>query len=602
VALIFISYRRADAGKTAWRLFDWLERQFGAEGVFFDREGIEPGEAFPQVLEQQLNECQVLIALIGPRWLDIADDQGKPRLWAAHDYVAHEVATALKRGIRVVPVLVDGATMPAADQLPPALAAFADNQALAIDDAHFATDFERLVDALEGRPRGWRERERDRARRFGRYLQRTSLVVPVLVPLVFLAAWVDLFNLFGIDTQVASYTLLLSDQSTPVYREERVVVVALDQATEQQLGRSYDGDPAEASRWRADHARLIDRLSAAGAATIALDFYFERQTEADPILADAVRRAAAHGTRVVFGARSVKDGHPVLVPALAAASRPWGVLCIGRKNGYLFTTPLARTQRPPAPAAPGDCEPAELPAFALAAAFDARPADVCATDRRITLVTGGADPGAVAPLRHLPFAELQRMRTTPARCPALDQGDHVATSLMVLSPTAYWRQPPGGYSYGQMLGPPGGGALPDLRGKTVLVGVTVDAPGDIHTERHGPVAKERYGVELQADAVRNLLSGFSLQPVTMPVQFGLILALALLGAITRFATARWRPALRFALALAMTTAYLAAGVVLSSSGILLNPMYDVVAFVMAFRILGRLEARADGAMVTGANR
>jgi CHASE2 domain-containing sensor protein len=595
VALIFVSYRRADAGKTAWRLFDWLERQFGAEGVFFDREGIEPGEAFPQVLEQQLNECQVLIALIGLRWLSIADDQGNLRLRAAHDYVAHEVATALRRGIRVVPVLVDGATMPAADQLPPALAAFADKQALAIDDAHFATDFERLVDAVEGRPRGWRERERDRARRLVRHIKRTSFVVPVLVPVVFFAAWVGLFNLIGIDTQIASYTMLLSDQSTPVAQEGGVVVVGLDQATEQQLGRTYDGAP----EWRADHARLIDRLSSAGAAAVALDFFFERETPFDGALAEAVKRAAGRGTRVVFGVREVEGGQPHLAPAFSAAGSRWGLLCLGHKHGYLFTTPLARSLASDVSTSTTGCNRADLPALAVAASFDGTPADVCSAPRSLTIVSAPGN-GTSQQISHLPVSEIERIRTTPAGCPALNREDLVATNLMVLSPVEYWRRRPQRYAYGELHSPPSGFSFPDLRGKTVVVGVTTEAARDVHVVQRGLVREERFGLELQADAVRNLLSGFSLQPVSMAVQFALIVCLALLGAVMRFATARWGPAPKIALPLASMLAYFGLSVVLSSKGILLNPLYDIVAFGLAYRILGWLEARADAAVVTGA--
>ena len=96
-----------------------------------------PGDKFPQVLEHRLAESEVLIAVIGPRWLTIADDQGRPRLWAEQDYVAYEVSSALSRTTRVIPVLVDGARMPAREELPPALSALADNQALPLDDAHF---------------------------------------------------------------------------------------------------------------------------------------------------------------------------------------------------------------------------------------------------------------------------------------------------------------------------------------------------------------------------------------------------------------------------------------------------------------------------------
>ncbi|MGB0126237.1 MAG: CHASE2 domain-containing protein, partial [Rhodocyclaceae bacterium] len=245
-----------------------------------------------------------------------------------------------------------------------------------------------------------------------------------------------------------------------------------------------------------------------------------------------------------------------------------------------------------------DCGRADLPALALTASFDGSPADVCAAQQRVTLVAAGKERTAPQ-LLHLPFSELQRMRSTPTGCPAMQRDDLVATNLMVLSPQDYWRNPPQRYSYAGLHSPPTGSSLPDLRGRFVLIGVTTQAARDIHVVQRGFAREERFGVELQADALRNLLSGFTLRPVPMGVQSMLIVALALLGAFTRFAVSRWRRAPRIGIVLALICAYLAFSVVLSSIGILLKPMYDIVAFGLAYRILGWLETRADAAMVTG---
>ncbi len=587
--MIFISYRRDDAGKTAWRLFDWLERQFGAPRVFFDRESIDPGAKFPQVLAQRLAEAEMLIALIGPRWLSIADAQGQLRLWAAQDYVAHEVATALERNIRVIPVLTDGARMPSREQLPPRLAALADCQGLTIDDAHFREDFDRLVDVIKQRPRRWGERESDRALRLVRYVKRTAVVVPLLVPLVFFAAWLRLFSLWGIDTQIASYTLWLSERLSPVAKEQRAVIVALDEQTERALGRTYDG----AALWRGDHARLIERLSGAGAAVIAFDFFFERNTEFDAALREAVKLAGERGTRVVFGVRAVDQGVPRLAPALLNVGAQWGVLCIGHKRGYLFTAPLARAlaQADGAPQAT-DCRRADSPALALTAVFDAGPGDVCAAQRTMTLAS------ASKRISHLPFSEMQRMRSTPAHCPALARDDEVATSLLVLSPLAYWRRQPQRYSYAELLD--AGRPLPQgLTGKTLIVGVTTAAARDVHIVERGLWREERFGVELHADALRNLLSGLTVRTLQPSAQFALMLGFALLGAGARFLSLHASCVSRVAMVVALLLAYLALCVVLSSLGILLNAMYDIVSFALAYRVLGWLERRADSVIVAG---
>ena len=108
---IFISYRRQDAAGNAGRLYDRLARHFGAERVFMDVEGIEPGLDFVEALEGAVASCEVLIVVIGAGWL-ATDNAGKRRLDDPKDFVRIETAAALARHIRVVPVLVDGAVMP----------------------------------------------------------------------------------------------------------------------------------------------------------------------------------------------------------------------------------------------------------------------------------------------------------------------------------------------------------------------------------------------------------------------------------------------------------------------------------------------------------
>jgi CHASE2 domain-containing sensor protein len=590
MARIFISYRRDDTGKTVWRLFDWLERQFGAADVFFDREVIGPGDKFPQILEHRLAESEVLIAVIGPRWLTIADDQGRPRLWAERDYVAYEVSSALSRTTRIIPVLVDSARMPAREELPPALSALADNQALSLDDAHFRTDFEKLVDAIKGRPRGYIEREGDRALRLARYVKRTSIMVPLIVLVVFFAAWVRLFSLWGMDTQIASYSLWMGKGLMPVASEDRVVVAALDEETERTLARPYDASPF----WRGQHARLIDRLSDEGVRSIVFDFYFERETESDAVLAQAATRARERGTRVVFGVRGLDADSPRLAPALLKAGVEWGILCIGHKRGYLFTAPLARArQRDDQPQARvEDCdEGADNPALAMVAVFDGKPADVCSAARQITLVSPNSR------VDHIPFSEMERLRSTPARCAAFEREDRVATRLLVLSPPEFWRREPHRYSYAHLLGPDSAPESLELKGKTVIVGVTTvtsTAARDIHIIERGLWREERFGVELQADALRNLLSGFTVRPLQPLVQFVIMLITAVLGAVVSFLTADKSRRLTLAVLAGVVMVYFGISLLLlSRTGILLNLMYDIVAFVLAYRILGWIEKRAE---------
>ncbi|HEY3477235.1 MAG TPA: toll/interleukin-1 receptor domain-containing protein, partial [Anaerolineales bacterium] len=111
---IFLSYRRLDSEGYAGRLFDRLSAHFGKRNLFMDVVAIDAGVDFAQELEEAVQKCDVLLALIGPQWLTVKDAQGKPRLEDPGDYVRLEIATALARDIRVIPVLLQGTSMPGA--------------------------------------------------------------------------------------------------------------------------------------------------------------------------------------------------------------------------------------------------------------------------------------------------------------------------------------------------------------------------------------------------------------------------------------------------------------------------------------------------------
>ena len=142
---IFISYRRADDQAAAGRLYDRLLQHFDHEQLFMDVEAIEPGVDFVKSLDEQVAACIAFIAVIGPRWLDVRNHDGNPRLDDPTDYVRVEMKSALKRDIRVIPVLVDGASMPRPSDLPPSLQAFARRNAMEIAHHRFAADCDDLA-------------------------------------------------------------------------------------------------------------------------------------------------------------------------------------------------------------------------------------------------------------------------------------------------------------------------------------------------------------------------------------------------------------------------------------------------------------------------
>ena len=96
-----------------------------------------------------MGSCHVLLALIGNRWLTVTDQEGRRRLDDPSDFVRLEIEAALARGIRIIPILVDGIRMPRADQLPGSLAGLARRQGLKLSQDHFGGDFQRLLPALQ---------------------------------------------------------------------------------------------------------------------------------------------------------------------------------------------------------------------------------------------------------------------------------------------------------------------------------------------------------------------------------------------------------------------------------------------------------------------
>ncbi len=146
---IFISYRRDDSAGYAGRLYDRLTDHFSEGQLFMDIDTIEPGLDFVEVIEEAVGLCDVLIVLIGKQWLTITDAIGRRRLDNPEDFVRLEIAAALDRNIRVIPVLVRGAAMPSSEDLPTALRRLARRHALELSDTRFHYDVDQLVEVLE---------------------------------------------------------------------------------------------------------------------------------------------------------------------------------------------------------------------------------------------------------------------------------------------------------------------------------------------------------------------------------------------------------------------------------------------------------------------
>jgi CHASE2 domain-containing sensor protein len=582
VPTVFISYRRDDASANAGRLFDWLTRQFGRGHVFLDTDKIAPGDEFPRALEERLAASDVLLAVIGSKWLAITDERGR-RLDQPDDYVRREIASALARGTRVIPVLVGGARVPRAEELPGPLQPLAARDAATIDDAKFERDFDLLVDAILNRPRGFARRQLDRLQRMLYVAKATSVVAPTLAIAAVLAVWMQALDFFNLHTKTASYLLWVAEAVSGAVAEAPVLIAAIDEATEKKLGRPF-GPSAE---WRRNHARVIDRAAAAGATAVVFDLFFESGTAADVELAEAARRARVdpRRTRVVFGARTAQDGRPVLVPELHDAG-DWGTVCISRRVGYTFAAPLAVMRGNDTAAlgrrVAGDLVSADTPALALAAVYAGRLQEIDVSRRQVRL----EGPQRAEPPR---YSTVERIRSSADDCKTLGPDDEVATLLIRLSPPGYWRDPARRVSYAEMVDP---AAVPveRLRGRIVLIGATLGGR-DIHNVVRGFSYAEVYGVELHADAIANLATGRVVEMPTVDLQALIMLFMIVAGAAASFLTATLSRGRRNAILAGAVATYGLVAVVMAAQNFLLNVLYDLGAFFAAYALLRRLQSR-----------
>jgi hypothetical protein len=184
---IFISYRRGETSAYAGRLYDRLAAEFGEANVFIDLNAIDPGADFVARIEEAVGSADALIVVIGPDWADAADDEGRRRLDDPQDFVRREVLGAIDRDVLVVPVLVRGAAMPVGERLPDPLRALGRRNALALTDAGWQRDVERLVATLRARlPEAARHRARGttRRRRFAALAAGAALLCGALVAVV----------------------------------------------------------------------------------------------------------------------------------------------------------------------------------------------------------------------------------------------------------------------------------------------------------------------------------------------------------------------------------------------------------------------------------
>ncbi len=147
---IFISYRRKDSGDVTGRIYDRLCESFDEEQIFKDVDSIPIGVDFKKYIDEQVGQCAILLAIIGPYWTSVTDEDGNIRIKSSSDFVRTEIESALRRNIPVVPILVRNASMPKEDQLPETLKPLLFKNGTKVRaDPDFHNDMDRLIHGLK---------------------------------------------------------------------------------------------------------------------------------------------------------------------------------------------------------------------------------------------------------------------------------------------------------------------------------------------------------------------------------------------------------------------------------------------------------------------
>lgn len=145
---IFMSYRRQDSEWVSLSLYKSLQEQFPNDTIFKDIHTIKAGENFAHAITNNLEKCDVLLVVIGPDWLNCKDENGANRLFLPDDYVALEIATAIQKGKKIIPVLISSTVMPETEELPEILKELPKYQAVRIANSNFDLDVFNLANAI----------------------------------------------------------------------------------------------------------------------------------------------------------------------------------------------------------------------------------------------------------------------------------------------------------------------------------------------------------------------------------------------------------------------------------------------------------------------
>lgn len=528
---IFISYRRDDTILAAKLLHTELEKRYGGEQVFMDIDDIGYGDDFVAAIDARLDQAEVVLVVIGPRWEEMLQQRVRGDDWVRHEVArALELRAANRAGTgagdskaerpRVIPVLVQQAK-PVGGPLTPDLAALRSLNAISIDERALNASITTLLEAIN-RKTFEAIVEEDRWRE--RVLARMRVLAPLIGLALFCASWVKLFDYLDLDTGIGTETMRLAGIApAPPPWSGKVVLVAIDPATVKAVGRAFDAS------WRSEHARLIRNTAAAGALSIGFDLFLDARAgaRADAALEQALRDTQAT-MPVVFGVQDMDGNVPKLLPRFAALAH-FGIACAGERLTEARAMPLAvqRAATPPVPAtAPLRDRVVVHPSLGLATYSGG--GRVEPLDERTQTVQVLLPREQRSQVVSYFYAETVT-KPQPA-CEAIMPGDRSASQLFDPFTLPSLREPPQRLAYESVLaGDPA--TLAALRGRIVLVGLQL--PGEDELPMSGPGGK-RWGVDLIAAQIDALARSTAVRPIGAVGQWAIMTAMATLGAVLSY--------------------------------------------------------------------
>jgi len=516
---VFISYRRDDSMVTAALLYREVASRPEFADAFMDIDDIGYGDDFVEAIDTALHDAEVVVVVIGPHWAEML--QARVR---GDDWVRHEVATALRLRapsgadgrppLRVLPVLIGGATPPAQGALPTDLAPLARLGMLKFDERALKASINTLLESIqaedfEGKVRRLKEEQDERKRR-----TRAHVASVAVASALFLAFSVTLLDFFGLSAHIASSTMLLAHVAAPARAwSGQVVLVAIDQASERAIGRKFDPN------WRAEHAMLIGRAASAGARVVAFDLFVE-----DPSVetADAALEAALVQTHdkmpVVFGVRNRgSDGEAAMLPRFVPLARQ-AIACVGVSIGQAYLMPLAVRRRGTASSAAATL----VPSLPLAAYSGGGRVELIDAGDRTVLVRMRPERET----RPVAYYDGRILSDPQPGCGVVSKGDLVVSQLIDAYDLPSLRAPPQRVAYERIVaGDPDALAL--LKDHIVLVGTLLT---DLDPAQMPAFAADRTGVELFAAQIDAMTRKSTILPIHPIAEWALMSALALLGA------------------------------------------------------------------------